>query len=150
MKYSKQIIIALPRAEVFNKLEDPAYLKYWQQGFISFISLGDQRGAVGSRAKLKYKIGHREIVIIETVTKRVFPKKLHVIYESEGVFNSQKSYFEEEPDNSTLWITDNEFKFSGFMRIIGFLKAGSFKKQTQQFMEDFKAFAEEGKRIDKN
>lgn len=149
MKYSLQIIINLPREEVFNKLEDPANLQFWQRGFISFKLLGDKRGDLGVRSKLKYKMGKREVTMIETVTKRVFPKKLHVTYEAEGVFNSQKNYFEEEPDKSTLWITDNEFRFTGFMKIIGFFNAGAFKKQTHQFMEDFKAFAEEGKRVKK-
>lgn len=150
MKYSLQIIINLPREEVFNKLEDPANMQHWQRGFISFKLLGEKRGEVGVRSKLKYKIGKREITMIETVTKRVFPKKLHVTYEADGVFNTQKSYFEEEPDKSTLWITDNEFRFTGYMKVIGFLMAGSFKKQTQQYMEDFKAFAEEGKTIENN
>lgn len=148
MKYSRQIIIDLPREEVFNILEDPANLKHWQQGFISFKLLGEKRGQIGVHSKLKYKMGTREISLIETVTKRVFPKKLHVTYEADGVFNSQKNYFEVEPDNSTLWITDNELKFSGFMKIIGFLRAASFKNQTKQFMEDFKAFAEDGKSIE--
>lgn len=33
------------------------------------------------------------------------------------------------------------------MKIIGKLMPGEFKKQSRQFMEDFKAFAEDGKKV---
>ena len=147
MKYSQQIIIDLPREEVVTKMEDHTGYKYWQRGFISYKFLSGKEGEVGARSKLKFKMGKREIEMVETITKRVFPKKLHVTYEAPGVYNVQKHYFEEEPNNSTLWISDTEFKFSGFMRIIGFVLPGSFKRQTRQYMKDFKAFAEEGKSV---
>lgn len=148
MKYSLQIVIELSRQEVFTKLEDPATYSCWQRGLISYKLIGDTVKEVGARTKLKYKMGKREITMMETVTKRVFPKTLHMVYEADKVFNSQKNYFEEEPNETTLWITDSEFKFSGFMKIVGFLMPGVFKKQTQKYMEDFKAFAEEGKNVE--
>lgn len=46
------------------------------------------------------------------------------------------------PDNSTKYITEQEFKFTGFMRILGFLMPGAFKNQSQKYMRDFKRFAE--------
>jgi hypothetical protein len=36
---------------------------------------------------------------------------------------------------------------SGFMKVIGFLMPGSFRKQSRQHLEDFKAFAERGKSV---
>lgn len=144
MKFSKQIIINLPREEVFKKMEDPANFKHWQKGFISYKHLSGKPGEEGARAKLKYKIGKREITMIETIMQRMIPRKLHVSYEAKGVFNVQKNYFQEEDKTKTLWIADSEFQFSGFMKLMGFFMPGAFKKQSLTYMKDFKTFAEEG------
>lgn len=144
MKFSKQLIIDLPREDVFKMIEDPANFKYWQKGLISYRNLSGKPGEEGTRAKLKYKMGKREISMIETIIKRVVPRKLHVSYEAKGVFNVQKNYFQEEEKTKTLWIADYEFRFTGFMRLIGFFMPGAFKKQSLTYMKDFKTFAEEG------
>jgi hypothetical protein len=89
----------------------------------------------------------RDIEMVETIEKNNLPKKLFVSYDAKGVFNKQKNYFEEVGNNSTKWISDNEFECSGFMKIIAILTPESFKKQTYMYMKDFKAYAENGKSI---
>jgi hypothetical protein len=37
---------------------------------------------------------------------------------------------------------EQEFQFKGFMKIIGFLFPGAFKKQSLKYLVDFKQFAE--------
>lgn len=125
-------------------MEDTASFKHWQKGFISYRHLSGKPGEEGARAKLKYKIGKREISMIETIMKRMVPRKLHISYEAKGVFNLQKNYFQEEEKTKTLWIADYDFQFSGFMRLMGFFMPGAFKKQSFNYMKDFKTFAEEG------
>ncbi len=145
MKYSKEIIIDLPREEVISKMEKPENFKYWQKGFISYKHISGTPGKEGSRSKLKYKMGNREIEMIECIEKNNLPNELHTTYDAKGVYNIQKNYFEEETKNATRWISYNEFQFSGFMKLIGSLMPGMFKKQSYQYMKDFKTFAEEGK-----
>ena len=147
MKYSKEILIDLPREEVIAKMENPNNFKHWQKGFISYKHLSGDPGHEDARSKLKFKMGTREIEMIETIEKNSLPNKLFVTYDAKGVFNRQKNYFEKVNDSSTRWISDNEFEFSGFMKIIAFLMPGSFKKQTYEYMKDFKAFAENGKSV---
>ena len=147
MKYSKEILIDLPRDEVIAKMENPNNFKHWQKGFISYKHLSGDPGHEDARSKLKFKMGTREIEMIETIEKNSLPNKLFVTYDAKGVFNRQKNYFEKVNDTSTRWISDNEFEFSGFMKIIAFLMPGSFKKQTYEYMKDFKAFAENGKSV---
>lgn len=147
MKYSKEILINLPREEVIAKMENPNNFKHWQKGFISYKHLSGDPGHEDARSKLKFKMGTREIEMIETIEKNSLPNKLFVTYDAKGVFNRQKNYFEKVNDSSTRWISDNEFEFSGFMKIIAFLMPGSFKKQTYEYMKDFKAFAENGKSV---
>lgn len=144
MKFSQEILIDLPRDVVSKKLQDPSNYKYWQRGFISYIHLTGLPGKEGARSRLKFKMGNREIEMIESILKIVPNKKFYTTYEASGVFNTQKNHFENVAGNKTRWIADSEFRFSGFMRIIGLLKPGAFKKQSRQFMEDFKNFAERG------
>ncbi|WP_010228707.1 SRPBCC family protein [Gillisia marina] len=144
MKYSKEIIIDLPREEVIAKMEDPNNFKHWQKGFVSYKHISGKAGHNDARSKLKYKMGKRNIEMVETIEKNNLPSKLFVSYDAKGVFNRQKNYFEEVDSNSTKWISDNEFECSGFMKIIAFLMPGSFKNQTYKYMKDFKAFAENG------
>ncbi len=47
--------------------------------------------------------------------------------------------------NTTLWESENEFRFDRLlMRLVALLMPGSFRKQSRQHMQDFKAFAEQG------
>lgn len=147
MKFSQEIIIDLPREQVLKIMQDPSNYKYWQRGFISYTHLTGLEGKEGSRSRLKFKMEKREIEMIETILKVVSPKKFYSTYEAPGVFNTQKNHFEKVAENKTRWIADSEFKFTGFMKIIGLLKPGAFKKQSQQYMNDFKDFAESGKTV---
>lgn|SRR5690606_15725755 len=147
MKFSREILIDLPREEVIRKMEDPSNYKHWQRGFISYKHLSGLPGKEGSRARIKFNMNGREIVIIETIMKINSPKKFYATYETKGVFNTQKNHFEKVADNFTRWITDSEFKFTGYMKLVGLLKPGIFKKQTQQMMQDFKDFAEKNKSV---
>lgn len=150
MKYSQEIIIQLPREEVIRKMEKPENFKFWQKGFISYKHISGNPGEEGARSKLAYNMNGRKIEMIETIIKSNLPKELHTTYEAKGVYNIQKNYFEEESNTSTRWVSYSEFQFSGFMKLIGKLMPGTFKKQSLQFMKDFKAFAEEGKSVNNN
>jgi hypothetical protein len=46
---------------------------------------------------------------------------------------------------TTLWASENEYRFSGLpRRLLALFMRGAFHKQSQQHMQDFKAFAEQG------
>ncbi|MEU6709633.1 SRPBCC family protein [Streptomyces wuyuanensis] len=49
---------------------------------------------------------------------------------------------------ATLWESESEYRFSGpLMKLVGLLMPSAFRKQSQQHMQDFKAFAEQGKDV---
>jgi len=147
MKFSQEILIDLPREEVIKKMEDSSNYKHWQRGFISYKHLTGLQGKEGSRARIKFNMNGREVVMIETIIKINSPKKFYATYETKGVFNIQKNHFEKVAENRTRWITDSEFQFSGFMKLIGLFKPRIFKKQARQMMQDFKDFAENNKSV---
>ena len=142
MKYSNEIEINLPIDKVIALFDDPENMKHWQPGLQSFEHLSGTPGQPGAKSKLKYKMGNRDIEMIETITKRNLPQEFAGTYETKGVYNLVSNKFYPLGVNKTKWVTDTEFQLSGFMKLIGWLMPGSFKKQSQKFLEDFKTFAE--------
>lgn len=141
MEYACEIEINLPRKTVIGLFDNPDNLSRWQEGFISFEPLEGEPGAEGSTARLKYKMGKREIEMTETITLRHLPDEFNATYETKGVFNIIENQFI-DLGNSTKWISHNEFQFKGLMKLMAFMMPGAFKKQSLKFMQDFKKFAE--------
>lgn len=147
MKYSQEIRIDKPKNEVVEKFSDPDNLKHWQRGFIFMKPINGELGANGSQNLLKFEMAKREIEMTETIVKNNMPNSYEATYVAKGVYNHQLNTFTEIDESTTKWHTENEFQFSGFMKVIGFTMPGAFKKQSQQFMDDFKKFVEEGKSV---
>lgn len=142
MKYTNEVIINAPREKVVELFNDPNDLAKWQEGFISMELLEGNPGAVGSKHKLRYKMGKREIEMIETITQYNLPDTFSATYEAKNVFNSIDNYFEATDDGTTRYWTANEFKLSGTMKLFGWLMPGAFKKQSQKYLNDFRDFVE--------
>jgi hypothetical protein len=147
MKYQQEITINKSRKEVVEKFSNPENMKHWQRGFIFLEPINGNPGEEGSQNLLKYKMGKREVEMTETIIKNALPNEFSATYEAKGVYNYQVNRFSPTLEKSTLWITDSEFKLSGFMKLFGWIMPGAFKKQSKKYMEDFKAFVEEGKSV---
>ncbi|GAA4318788.1 hypothetical protein GCM10023115_44810 [Pontixanthobacter gangjinensis] len=147
MKYQLEITINKPRKEVVEKFSDPKNMKHWQRGFIFMKPINGKLGEEGSQNLLKYDMGKRQIEMTETIIKNNLPEEYSATYEAKGVYNYQVNRFSPTLEKSTLWTTDNEFQFSGFMKLVGWFLPGAFKKQSRKYMEDFKAFVEEEKSV---
>ena len=142
MKYQLEIILDLPRAKVIELFDNSDHMKHWQDGFISMEHVSGPIGEEGAKSKLEYKMGMREVEMIETIKKRNLPHEFSATYEAKGVWNEVNNFFYDKENGQTKWITLNDFQFSGFMKIIAFFMPGAFKKQSFKYMKDFKTFAE--------
>ena len=142
MKYTTEVEINLPRKRVIELFDNPDNMPKWQPGLISFEHISGEAGQPGAKSRLKYKMGKREIEMIETVAIRDLPDEFSGYYETKGVWNEVKNYFSEIDSGKTKWKLEAEFKCSGFMRLIALVMPGMFKKQTLKSMMDFKKFAE--------
>lgn len=145
MKYTTEIVVNVPRDEFIQKMDNPENMKHWQRGLVAYEQLSKITGQEGSQMSLTYEMGKRKMDLVETIIKKNLPEEMHMTYDTKGVHNLQKNYYRIEGE-STRWISESEFQFSGFgMKLMGFLMPGAFKKQTKQYMQDFKTFAETGK-----
>ena len=142
MKYTTEIEINQPVNKVVELFDNPDNMKEWMEGLQSFETISGTPGEEGAKAKLKYKMGKREIEMIETITKRNLPDEFTGTYEAKGVFNIVKNRFIPIGDNKTKYVTEQEFQFSGFMKMMGMFMPGAFKKQSLKYMNAFKEFAE--------
>jgi hypothetical protein len=112
-------------------------------------------GQVGTKSRVVMQMGQQKFEGIETITRREpadlrgIPKGHVVHFEreivAEGMWSAQRDQLTEAGPDTTLWVSESEYRFSGLlMRLVGLLMPGAFRRQSQQHMQDFKAFAEHG------
>jgi len=142
MKFTVKIKINLARNKVIELFDSTENLKKWQPGLLSFEHQSGTPGEVGAKSRLQYKMGKREIEMVETITVKNLPDEFSGIYEAKGVRNEVKNYFYKVDKNTNKWVSENEFRCSGFIKIIAFFMPGSFKKETMKYLEYFKEFTE--------
>lgn len=142
MKYTSMVTIGLPRDKVLELFDSTEHLQKWQNGLRSFEHLGGDPGQIGATSRLIYDMNGRVVEMKETVIHRDLPDELSFTYEAKGVWNSCVNRFVEVGPDATRWEMDNEFRCTGFMRLLTTLLPGSFRKQTLADMNRFKEFAE--------
>lgn len=158
MKYTVSIEIARPLEEVAQMLADPAHMPKWLRGLVLHEPLSGVHGQVGTRSRVVMQMGQQTFEATETITRREptdlhgIPKGSTVYFEreivGEGMWNAARERLTEASPNTTLWESENEYRFSSLlMRLVGLLMPGTFRKQSLQHMQDFKAFAEQGKDV---
>lgn len=142
MKYTNDIEINLPISRVIELFDNPKNLKQWMKGLVSFEHVSGTPGQPGAKSRLVFDMGNRRIEMIETITVRNLPEEFSGTYEADGVFNIVKSKFVALAADRTKYISEQEFQFNGTMKLIGALMPGMFKKQTEEYLQAFKQFAE--------
>ncbi len=142
MKFQLEIEINAPRSTVIELFDNVENMSKWQKELVSFEHVSGVPGEKGAVSKLIYLMGKRKVEMIETITENNLPIHMHGTYQAKGVLNKIENYFDELDQNTTLWRSDNEYKLSGVMKIIGFMFPSSFEKQSYKLMEDFKSFVE--------
>jgi carbon monoxide dehydrogenase subunit G len=155
MRYTVSIEIAVPRERVVQLLADPQHLSNWLRGLVLHEPLSGVHGQVGTKSRVVMQMGRQKFEATETITRRE-PADLHGIpsesvvqFDREivgkGMWSEVRESLTETGPGTTLWVSENEYRFSGLlMRLAGLLMPGAFRKQSLQHMQDFKAFAEHG------
>lgn len=157
MKYTVSIEIAVPREGVAQLLADPAHLPKWLRGLVLHKPLSGVHGQVGTKSRVVMQMGQQKIECTETITRREpadlrgIPKRSVVRFDREivgkGMWSAVRDRLTEAGPETTLWVSESEFRFSGLMRLMALLMPAAFRKQSHQHMQDFKAFAEQGKDV---
>lgn len=148
MRYSSEILIELPRKQVIDLFDDADNLFEWMKGLQSVELISGEAGQVGAQSKMSFEMGKRHIAMVETILERKFPDYFKTAYETKGVYNEVENFFIEEGE-ITRYRTVHYFRFDSWaMRLMAKLMPKAFKKQSMQYLKDFKAFAESNQEHD--
>jgi hypothetical protein len=145
MKYTHAIIIKKSIVQVIEKFDSTDNMKHWQFGLISIEHISGRPGELGAKMKLTYVFGKRNMELIETITKRNLPHEFNANYSTKGILNIQQNFFESTAEGYTRWKSYCEYSPTTLiMNLMLFLMPRSFKKQSLQYMTNFKNFVEHG------
>ncbi|MEU3767157.1 SRPBCC family protein [Amycolatopsis keratiniphila] len=155
MKYTVSIEIALPRKRVVQLISDPAHLPKWLRGLVLHEPLNGAHGQLGTTSRVVFQTGKQRMEATETITRvdpqdlRAIPSSVAVHHDREitgkGLWHAQRDRIIDAGPDTTVGDSQSEFRFDGLMiRLVALLTPGSFRKQSRQHMQDFKAFAEHG------
>lgn len=142
MKYTIEADINLPIDKVTALFPNPENYKYWQTGLESIELIEGSPGATGARSRLKFKMGKKDMEIMETITLSNLPDVHTITYESKLMRNIVKSEFTPIGQDKTKCVSHQELQFKGFFKLMGLFFPGAFKKQSMKYLQDFKTFAE--------
>ena len=155
MKYTNSIEITLPRERVAQLLADPVLLPKWLRDLVLHEPTSGIHGQLGTTSRVVMQSGKRTMELTETITRREpvdlhgIPKGVVVHFDREiagaGMWSVVRDRLTEANPETTLWESESEYRFKSLL--VGLLMPGTFHKQSQQHMQDFKAFAEQGKDI---
>jgi uncharacterized protein YndB with AHSA1/START domain len=141
MTFTCETVVNRPITDVIRLFDNPDNLKKWMTDLVSFEHLSGTPGQPGAKSRLVYKMGRGTCEMIETITVRDLPREFAGTFESKGVCNFVKHSFEDRGD-STRIVNENDFRFTGFMKVMGFFCRGICRRQAQNYLNNFKAFAE--------
>jgi hypothetical protein len=142
MKYILDIDINKPIDRVIELFDNPDNMQKWLEGLQSFEHISGPPGMPGAKSKLIFRTGKREMEMIETIAVRNLPAEFSGTYEAGGMLSIVKNRFEKISPTQTKYISENEFRFKGMMKLIAMLMPGAFKKQSRKHLSDFKKFVE--------
>ncbi|NNF22919.1 MAG: SRPBCC family protein [Saprospiraceae bacterium] len=144
MKFTCRVEINKPIEEVVELIMDPGNLDKWQDGFMGLEHVSGPQGVVGSKTRLFYKMGRKKMALLETIEINDLPHEFTALYEHVHMTNRMQNLFEALDANHTRYSANIEYlKFVGILpKLMATLFPGMFRKQTQKWLDQFKAFAE--------
>lgn len=141
MKYTCEVEINQPVDQTIELFLNQENLFKWMPGLQKLELIEGEKGKPGAKTKLLFDMNGKNVEMVETLHKENLPEEFSVTFEANGVVNIQKTRFEKVDESITKYISENEFQFKGFMKLMA-LMPGAFKKQSMKYLESFKKFAE--------
>lgn len=142
MKYTLSNVINKPQEIVVEKFKEPEGAMHWMEGLKKIEHVSGTPGKRGAKTNFTFLHKNKEVKIEETILEENLPRQIKFGYVSGGGYNEVELIFEKISDTSTRQTCNTDFQFKGFMKLIGYLFQGMFKKQSLKYMDAFKHYAE--------
>jgi hypothetical protein len=127
---------------VVRKLKDPEGLKNWMEGLQKIEHISGKPGEVGAKSDLYFLYKKKAMKLTEVILEQNLPHSIKFGYESKMGTNEVEIVFEKISSGSVKQTTNTHFPLKGFMKIMGVLFKGMFKKQSMKYMDAFKNYVE--------
>jgi hypothetical protein len=143
MRYTLSNTINKPLDEVIEKFKDPEGIKHWMEGLQRLEHVSGTPGEVGAISNFHFIHKKKEMVIKETILEQNLPDQIKFSYHSAMGDNEVEMKFEKLNETSVKQINNSYFELKGFMKLMGFMMKGMFKKQSLKYMTAFKNYVEQ-------
>ncbi len=141
--YSTEITINKPLHEVTRLFTAIEHYPDWQPNLDEYNTFEGAPTQTGAKSKIVYKEGRNDDVkMVETVLQNDLPEMYRVKISTDGVISYQDHSFIQEGENQTSYRIETRYDLDGLMTLMNILNPNHFKKQTEEFMDSFKKFAE--------
>ena len=142
MEYTVSNTINKPLNEVVEKFKEPDGAVKWMEGLQRVEHLSGTPGTLGAKSDFHFLHKKKEMKMTETVLEENLPDQIKFGYEGPTGSNEVEIRFEKINDSSVKQINTSSFDLKGFMKVMGVLFKGMFKKQSLKHMNGFKAYCE--------
>ena len=147
VKYSEEIVINENIDTVVALFDNPYNMKEYMEGFENYKLLEGKINEVGAKAEIIINFvepgkEEQKIVMIEEIVTNNLPLEKTIIYTANGVYNIVNNRIIKISETQTKFINEQEFRFNGYMKIIGFFMPSAFRQQSRVYLQNFKAFVE--------
>ena len=142
MNYTVSNTINKPLEEVAAKFKEPEGALHWMEGLLKIEPVSGTPGEVGAKTNFHFLFKKKEMMMEETILEQNFPNQIKFAYQSPMGYNEVEIRFEKISDSSVKQINNSYFELKGFMKVMGLLFKGMYKKQSLIFMDGFKKYAE--------
>lgn len=144
-KYTTEVVINKPVAEVFANFENPEALKKWMPDVKSIEPINETQQKLGSTYKMVVDNQGQEMEMTEKIMAYVPNEKMTFQFITDGMQKTDDYNFIAE-GNTTKVVQNSTVRASTFMLACTFpWFKGRFKKLSQNYMNQFKQFVEEKK-----
>lgn len=144
MKFTCTVEIDQPIETVTRLFDNTDTLGEWQKGLVSYEHISGTPRAVGSKSRITFNTAKHVIELMETILVKNLPHEMTGLYEHKHMVNTMTNRFSPLGDNKTRYEAEIHYtRFIGFIpKMMALLMPGIFKKQVQETLDRFKAFAE--------
>ena len=144
MKIETTVIIDKPLDTVAKYFADPAYLKEYQEGFVSKELVSGIEGKNGAVSKMRYEHNNQKMELVETITANNLPHTFEAHYHHEHMDNTMKCTFAPLDDGRTEYRSVIEYTRINWVmpRLMSILVPSLYKKPVKRWLENFKRFVE--------
>ena len=131
-----------PLDVVFTKFNESEKIKNWIPEIKTFEVLEEKPGKVGSTYKVVVESNGQEITMTEKVLSYVPNEKVTLFFDAENMLKTDDYLFTDEEGKTVVKLNSSCQSDSYIMACLFPYFKGTFQKQDQQYLDNFKAYIE--------